>query len=97
MVALIVPLMFSFVITWWLDGFNTALVSFFIPTILSGIIGIGLLSFGVRSDTTERLRDREAFAAVAMAYPVAVLVGALPFWLGGVFHHHSQMVQQCLT
>ena len=86
MVALIVPLMFSFVITWWLDGFNTALVSFFIPTLLSGIIGIGLLSFGVRSDTTERLRDREAFAAVAMAYPVAVLVGALPFWLGGVFH-----------
>ena len=54
MVALIVPLMFSFVITWWLDGFNTALVSFFIPTILSGIIGIGLLSFGVRSDRTER-------------------------------------------
>ena len=51
-----------------------------------GIIGIGLLSFGVRSDTTERLRDREAFAAVAMAYPVAVLVGALPFWLGIYFH-----------
>ena len=50
------------------------------------MIGFSLLSFGVRSDTTERLRDREAFAAVALAYPVAVLIGALPFWLGGVFH-----------
>lgn len=86
MVALIVPLLFSFCITWWLDGFNTAAVAFAIPTILSGVIGVSLLSFGVRSDTTERLRDREAFAAVALAYPVAVLIGALPFWLGGVFH-----------
>ena len=86
MVALIVPLLFSFFITWWLDGISTALVAFFIPTVLSGVIGIGLLSFGVRSDTSERLRDREAFAAVALAYPVAVFVGSLPFWLGGVFH-----------
>jgi len=86
MVALIVPLLFSFCITWWLDGFNIAAVAFAIPTILSGVIGVSLLSFGVRSDTTERLRDREAFAAVALAYPVAVLIGALPFWLGGVFH-----------
>ncbi len=86
MVALIVPLLFSFFITWWLDGISTALVAFFIPTLLSGVIGIGLLSFGVRSDTSERLRDREAFAAVALAYPVAVFVGSLPFWLGGVFH-----------
>ena len=86
MVALIVPLLFSFFITWWLDGIGTALVAFFIPTLLSGVIGIGLLSFGVRSDTSDRLRDREAFAAVALAYPVAVFVGSLPFWLGGVFH-----------
>jgi len=86
MVALIVPLLFSFFITWWLDGIGTALVAFLIPTLLSGVIGIGLLSFGVRSDTSDRLRDREAFAAVALAYPVAVFVGSLPFWLGGVFH-----------
>ena len=51
-----------------------------------GLIGVAMLSIGVRSDTTERLRDREAFAAVALAWPVAVLVGSLPFWLGGVFH-----------
>ena len=86
MMAMLIPLSFSFLITWWLDGFNTALISFMIPILFSGLIGLSLLSIGVRSDTTERLRDREAFAAVALAWPVAVLIGSLPFWLGGVFH-----------
>ena len=86
MVAMLIPLSFSFLVTWWLDGLNTAAVAFLIPLAFSGLIGIAMLSIGVRSDTTERLRDREAFAAVALAWPVAVLVGSLPFWLGGVFH-----------
>ena len=86
MMAMILPLLFSFIVTWWLDGINTALISFAIPIVISGMIGVALLSLGVRSDTTERLRDREAFAAVALAWPVAVLIGSLPFWLGGVFH-----------
>ena len=86
MMAMILPLLFSFIVTWWLDGINTALISFAIPIVISGMIGLALLSLGVRSDTTERLRDREAFAAVALAWPVAVLIGSLPFWLGGVFH-----------
>ncbi len=86
MMAMILPLLFSFILTWWLDGINTALISFAIPIAISGMIGLALLSIGVRSDTTERLRDREAFAAVALAWPVAVLIGSLPFWLGGVFH-----------
>ena len=86
MVAMLIPLSFSFVVTWWLDGINTASVAFLMPIAFSGLIGIALLSIGVRSDTTDRLRDREAFAAVALAWPVAVLIGSLPFWLGGVFH-----------
>ena len=86
MVAMIVPLALSFGITWWLDGLNTAMLAFFLPTLFSGLIGGAFLSVGVRSDTKDRLRDREAFAAVALAWPVAVLVGSLPFWLGGVFH-----------
>ena len=82
MMAMIVPLLFSFIVTWWLDGINTALISFAIPIAISGVIGVSLLSIGVRSDTTERLRDREAFAAVALAWPVAVFIGSFPFWLG---------------
>ncbi|RJV01554.1 MAG: TrkH family potassium uptake protein [Candidatus Poseidoniales archaeon] len=86
MMAMLIPLSFSFLVAWWLDGFGTAMISFMLPLVISGIIGLALLSLGVRSDTTERLRDREAFAAVALAWPVAVLIGSLPFWLGGVFH-----------
>ena len=85
MVAMLIPLSFSFVVTWWLDGLNTAAVAFLIPLLFSGFIGVSMLSIGVRSDTTERLRDREAFAAVALAWPVAVLVGSLPFSVGGVW------------
>ena len=66
MMAMIIPLLFSFIVTWWLDGINTALISIAIPIVISGMIGVALLSLGVRSDTTERLRDREAFAAVAL-------------------------------
>ncbi len=86
MVAMMLPLMFSFAISWWLDGFTIALRAFLLPTVISGIIGGSLLTIFVRSDTTERLRDREAFVAVALAWPVAVFIGAFPFWLGGVFN-----------
>ena len=86
MMAMIIPLSFSFIITWWLDGFGTASVAFLLPILISGFVGVSLLSLGVRSDTTQRLRDREAFAAVALAWPVAVFIGSFPFWLGGVFH-----------
>ena len=34
-----------------------------------------MLKFGTRSDTPERLRDREAFAAVALIYPIVVFIG----------------------
>ena len=86
MIAMILPLLVIAAVTIWLDDFEIALKAFVIPTILAGTIGILLLSLFVREDTRERLRDREAFAAVALAWPVAVLIGALPFWFGGVFH-----------
>ncbi|HIL64742.1 MAG: hypothetical protein CXT71_01425 [Methanobacteriota archaeon] len=86
MIAMILPLLVIAAVTIWLDNLEIALKAFVIPTILAGTIGISLLSLFVREDTRERLRDREAFAAVALAWPVAVLIGALPFWFGGVFH-----------
>ena len=62
-----------------------AVRAFLAPLILSPVLGILMLSFGTRTDTAERLRDREAFAAVALVYPLVVLIGTLPYWLGGVF------------
>ena len=86
MIALIAPLVLCFIITWAMDGFAIAAQSFLIPTLLSSAIGVLLLGYYVRTDTSDRVRDREAFAAVALAWPFAVLIGSLPFWLGGVFH-----------
>ena len=94
MVAMLIPLSFSFLVTWWLDGFGTASISFLIPIIFSGLIGVSLLSIGVRSDTTERLRDREAFAAVALAWPVRYWLVAYHFGWGEYSTDHSQMVQE---
>ena len=86
LVALTVPLVLCAVITGFLDDWELALRAFAIPAGLSLIIGFLMLRFGTRRNTHQRLRDREAFAAVALVWPLAVFIGALPFWLGGVFN-----------
>ncbi|MDA9166521.1 TrkH family potassium uptake protein [Candidatus Poseidoniaceae archaeon] len=85
LIALTLPLVLCGLLTIWLDDWQLALYSFAIPAVLSPTVGLLMLSLGTRTDTTERLRDREAFAAVALVWPIAVLIGALPFWLGGMF------------
>ena len=85
LIALTVPLLLCGLLTIWLDDFQLAVYSFAIPAIFSSAIGFLMLSIGTRTDTTERLRDREAFAAVALVWPIAVFIGSLPYWLGGVF------------
>lgn len=85
LIALTLPLVLCGLLTVWLDDWQLAMYSFAIPAVLSPTVGILMLSLGTRTDTTERLRDREAFAAVALVWPIAVFIGALPFWLGGVF------------
>jgi len=85
LIAISIPLIVCSLITVWLDDFEMALRAFLIPIILSPVIGLLMLKFGTRSDTPERLRDREAFAAVALIYPIVVFIGLFPYWLGGVF------------
>lgn len=85
-VLLIVPLTLSMVVSMFMDGIYLALQSFVIPISISGALGYYLLFYWVRPDTGGRLRDKEAFSAVALAWPVVVFIGALPFWLSGVFH-----------
>ena len=86
LVALTVPLLFCVVITGYLDNWELALRAFSIPAGLSLFIGSMMLRFGTKRNTHMRLRDREAFAAVALVWPLAVFIGALPYWFGGVFH-----------
>ena len=86
LVALTIPLVFCVVITGYLDNWDLAFRAFSIPAGLSLFIGSMMLRFGTKRNTHMRLRDREAFAAVALVWPLAVFIGALPYWLGGMFH-----------
>ncbi|MDB2671992.1 TrkH family potassium uptake protein [Candidatus Poseidoniales archaeon] len=86
LVALTIPLIVCGILTGFLDDWDLAILAFSAPAALSLFIGYLMLRFGTRRNTPTRLRDREAFAAVALVWPLAVLVGALPYWLGGVFH-----------
>ena len=86
LVALTIPLVACAIITGLLDDWELAMRAFTVPAILSLVIGFLMLRFGTRTNTHTRLRDKEAFAAVALVWPLAVLIGALPYWFGGVFH-----------
>ncbi len=85
LVAISIPLIICGTITIWLDDLEMAIKAFLIPIILSPTLGWLMLKFGTRNDTADRLRDREAFAAVALIYPIVVFIGLFPYWLGGVF------------
>lgn len=84
--ALSVPLFVCFLLTIWLDDLEIAVRAFGLPTLFCSLVGYWMLTRFTRPDTEERLRDREAFAAVALTWPVAVAIGAMPFWLGGTFN-----------
>ena len=84
--ALSIPLFICFLLTIWLDDIETAVFAFGLPTVFCSLVGYWMLKKFTKPDTEERLRDREAFAAVALSWPVAVAIGAMPFWLGGTFN-----------
>ena len=85
LIALALPLATSGIATAFLDNIELALIAFAVPSIISLTLGVTMLTLWTRTNTSERLRDKEAFAAVALVWPLAVLIGSLPFWLGGVF------------
>ena len=86
LIALAIPLVLCGLITCMLDSIELALRAFALPSLISFSLGLTMLSFGTRTNTSERLRDREAFAGVALVWPIAVFIGALPYWLGGMFN-----------
>ena len=87
LILLTVPLTISGAIGYIMqDEMSIILWSFVPPILFCAIAGALLIRVGTRRDTADRLRDREAFAAVALSWPLIVAVGALPYWLGPTFH-----------
>jgi len=87
LVLLTVPLAISGAIGYIMhDEVSIILWSFVPPILVCVVVGGILIRIGTRRDTADRLRDREAFAAVALSWPLIVAVGALPYWFGPTFH-----------
>ena len=87
LILLSIPLIISGAIGYIMDDELSILMWSFLPAVIFCIIvGDILVQLGTRRDSAERLRDREAFAAVALSWPLIVAVGALPYWLGPTFH-----------
>ena len=68
------------------EGLEVGLRTFLAPLILAALLGQSLVSLSKDADASTRVRDREAFASVALGWIPVVAVGALPFWLGGMFY-----------
>ena len=68
------------------EGYEFAARTYLLPLLIAAVVGQGLVSLSKGADTASRLREREAFASVALGWIPVVLVGALPYWLGGVFY-----------
>ncbi|MDP6099513.1 MAG: hypothetical protein QF566_04975, partial [Candidatus Thalassarchaeaceae archaeon] len=88
------PLVLMLIVGLILSGVIVTLKAYLFPCILSISVGLGLLRMGNKNDEhgSERLRDKEAFAAVALGWPIVVAIGALPFWLGGMFHGPWELI-----
>ena len=69
-----------------LDDLDSALTAFLGPAIFSAIFGIMCLKLLSTKETPSRLRDKEAIVAVGLSWLLVVLVGAFPYWLGGMFY-----------
>jgi trk system potassium uptake protein TrkH len=86
LIALTFPLLLLLIITFWLDGSTVALQAFGPAILTSSGLGLAMVSLLTRTDSAERLRDHEAFVGVGLIWPLVVLIGALPYWTGGMFH-----------
>tara|TARA_B100001142_G_scaffold34942_2_gene30855 strand:- start:1088 stop:2668 length:1581 start_codon:yes stop_codon:yes gene_type:complete len=68
------------------DGLIYSVKTYFLPLFISGILGQLMVSMSNGYEASTRVRDREAFASVALGWIPVVLIGSLPFWLGGMFY-----------
>ncbi len=68
------------------DGWDYALKTYAIALLIAIGFSQWLFSKASGFEVSSRVRDREAFAAVALGWPPVVLLGAIPFWLGGMFY-----------
>ena len=86
LIAISVPMFIAFIFGLILDDdLEATIKAFLIPLMTSICLGFFLFFRTKYKVKGRNVRDREAFVAVALAWPAVVFVGALPYWLGGMF------------
>ena len=83
------PLLLVTLFSIYVEGIEPALRTFAIPLLLALFSGYALVALSGAGDASSRVRDREAFASVALGWIPVVIVGALPFWFGGMLPSKS--------
>ena len=92
LIALPLLVVFAYSASIGSEGMEYAAKTYLPPAILSLVLGQSLVSLSNNSDASSRVRDREAFASVALGWIPVVAVGALPYWLGGMFYGPFEMI-----
>ena len=81
-----IPLMVATLFSIYTEGLEPAARTFLLPLSISVLFGYAIVYRFRSPDASSRVRDREAFASVALGWIPVVIVGAMPFWLGGMFY-----------
>lgn len=80
-----IPLAFVGLFSAYTEGVDYAGKTYLIPLLIAGLVSQWFISKAVENPSRKRVRDREAFVAVALGWIPVIALGALPYWLGGTF------------
>ena len=80
-----IPLAIIGLFSAYTEGYEYAGKTYLIPILIAGLVSQWFISQAESNPSNQRVRDREAFVAVALGWIPVIALGALPYWLGGTF------------
>ena len=81
-----VPLSLVGLFSFFTEGQDYAIKTYLIPIIIAVLVSQWFIFRSKKNTSHQRVRDREAFASVALGWIPVILLGSMPFWLGGTFY-----------
>ena len=80
------PLSLVGLFSFYTEGQEYAIKTYLIPIIIAIVVSQWFIIRSKRNTSHQRVRDREAFASVALGWIPVILLGSMPYWLGGTFY-----------
>jgi trk system potassium uptake protein TrkH len=80
-----IPLAIIGLFSAYTEGVDYAGKTYLIPILIAGLVSQWFIAKADANPSKKRVRDREAFVAVALGWIPVIALGALPYWLGGTF------------